>query len=156
MVQYHTWAPYICIDEHKYDIIGISCCNNCRSLPKPVAMPNEKMAVLHQKCRLYYLPLLNIRPWLKQQNTNNSAVNGRNEEIPTTLCAQQYYDSYRQTVFINPQQNESHANSYETESVHIEHVLVGEPLLSTKRTVCTLTYEYEYEYEYPLFGHVLT
>ena len=25
---------------------------------------------------------------------------------------------------IDPQQNESHANSYETESVHIEHVLV--------------------------------
>ena len=85
MVQYHTWSPYTCIDEHKYDIIEISCCNSCRSLPKPVAMPNKKMAVLHQKNAA--LLLIKYSSMVKIKNTNNSAVNGRKEETPTTLYA---------------------------------------------------------------------
>ena len=67
MVQCHicqTWAHYTCIDEHKDDIIGIWCCNGCRSLPKTVAMLSDKMAELQQNMQAL---LLIIRLWLKQR-----------------------------------------------------------------------------------------
>ena len=65
MVQCHicqTWTHYTCINEHKDDIIGIWCCNGCRSLPKTVAMLSDKIAELQQN-----MQALLLIPWLKQR-----------------------------------------------------------------------------------------
>ena len=131
MVQCHicqTWAHYTCIDEHKDDIIGIWCCNGCRSLPKTVAMLSNKMAELQQNMQA--LLLIAYSSMVKTKNTNSGAVTGRNQETPTTYVHNNMTptDRHRSSVdTINPQQNESHEDPNETESVNIEHTLVEEP-----------------------------
>ena len=131
MVQCHicqTWAHYTCIDEHKDDIIGIWCCNGCGSLPKTVAMLSNKMAELQQNMQA--LLLIAYSSMVKTKNTNSGAVTGRNQETPTTYVHNTMTptDRHRSSVdTINPQQNESHEDPNETESVNIEHALVEEP-----------------------------
>ena len=67
---------------------------------------------------------------VKTKNTNSGAVTGRNQETPTpyghnTMTPTDRHRSPADTI--NPQQNESHVDPNETESVNIEHALVGEP-----------------------------
>ena len=67
---------------------------------------------------------------VKTKNTNSGAVTGRNQETPTTYVHNTMTptDSHRSSVdTINPQQNESHEDPNEAESVNIEHALVEEP-----------------------------
>ena len=131
MVQCHicqTWAHYTCIDEHKDDIIGIWCCNGCSSLPKTVAMLSNKIAELQQNMQA--LLLIAYSSMVKTKNTNSGAVTGRNQETPTTYVhnTMTHTDRHGSSVdTINPQQNESHEDPNEAESVNIEHALVEEP-----------------------------
>ena len=86
MVQCHicqTWAHYTCIDEHKYDILGIWCCKGSRPLPKLVAMLSDKTAELQQNMQA--LLLIAYSSMVKTKNTNSGAVTGRNQETPTTM-----------------------------------------------------------------------
>ena len=125
MVQCHicqTWAHYTCIDEHQDDIIGIWCCNGCRSLPKTVAILSDKMAELQQNMQTIVYSSM-----VKTNNTNSGAVTGRNQETPTTYVHNTMTptDRHRSSAdTINPQQNESPEDPNETESVNTEHALV--------------------------------
>ena len=73
---------------------------------------------------------------VKTKNTNSGAVTGRNQEIPTTYVHNTMTptDRYRSSAdTINHQKNESHEDPNETESVNIEHALVGEPSVHQHR-----------------------
>ena len=127
MVQCHicqTWAHYTCIDEHKDDIIGIWCCNCCRSLPQTFAILSDKMAELQQNMQA--LLLIAYSSMVKTKNTNSGAVTGRNQETPTTYVHNTMTpkDRHRSSADTH---NESHEDPNETESVNIVHALVGEP-----------------------------
>ena len=91
-------------------------------------MLSDKMGELQQNMQA--LLLIAYSSIVETKNTNSGAVTGRNQETPTTYVhtTMTPTDGHRSSVdTINPQQNESHVDPNETESVNIEHALVGEP-----------------------------
>ena len=86
---------------------------------------------------------------VKTNNTNNGAVTGRNQETPSTYAHNTMTPTDRHRSLannINPQQIESHEDPNETESVNIEHALVGEPSADQHRKYKPKSTHYVYLY----------
>ena len=109
-------------------------------------MLSDKMAELQQNMQA--LLLIAYSSMVKTKNTNSGARTGRNQETTTIYVHNTMTptDRHRSSVdTINPQQNESHEDPNETESVNIEHALVGEPSAHQHRNLrqlmmCICTY----------------
>ena len=86
------------------------------------------MAELQQN--MHALLLIAYLSMVKTTNTNSGDATGRNQETPTTYVHNNtltHTDRHWSSAdTINPQQNESHEDPNETESMNIEHALVGE------------------------------